>query len=144
MTCVNCSNGIEKVVNKMEGLDTSKVNFTANSGEFVIDNEKLDKTKLIAKIKKLGYGVEEDIEALEKAKKESYNKLKALFFVAASFSFYIFVFMLFPLTMVNNNYIIFALATKPQKLRYECTCCLGYKCCLLLLYRCCTLSRYIS
>jgi len=114
MTCVNCSNGIEKVVNKMEGLDTSKVNFTANSGEFVIDSEKLDKTKLIAKIKKLGYGVEEDIEALEKAKKESYKKLKALFFVAASLSFYIFVFMLFPLTMINNNYIIFALATVVQ------------------------------
>ncbi len=114
MTCVNCSNGIEKVVNKMEGLDTSKVNFTANSGEFVIDSEKLDKTKLIAKIKKLGYGVEEDIEALEKAKKESYKKLKALFFVAASLSFYIFVFMIFPLTMINNNYIIFALATVVQ------------------------------
>ena len=114
MTCVNCSNGIERVVNKMEGLDTSKVNFTSNSGEFAIDTEKLDKAKLIAKIKKLGYGVEEDIEALEKAKKESYDKLKALFFVAASFSVYIFLFMLFPLTMVNNNYIIFALATVVQ------------------------------
>ncbi|HIP44503.1 MAG TPA: heavy metal translocating P-type ATPase [Sulfurospirillum arcachonense] len=114
MTCVNCSNGIERVVNKMEGLDTSKVNFTSNSGEFTIDTEKLNKSKLIAKIKKLGYGVEEDIEALEKAKKESYKKLKALFFVAASFSIYIFIFMFFPMTMVNNNYIIFALASVIQ------------------------------
>ena len=114
MTCVNCSNGIERVVNKMEGLDTSKVNFTSNSGEFTIDTEKLDKSKLIAKIKKLGYGVEEDIEALERAKKESYSKLKALFIVAASLSVYIFIFMLFPLTMVNNNYIIFALASVVQ------------------------------
>ena len=114
MTCVNCSNGIERVVNKMEGLDTSKVNFTSNSGEFTIDTEKLDKSKLIAKIKKLGYGVEEDIEALEKAKKESYKKLKALFFIAASFSVYIFAFMLFPFTIVNNDYIIFALATVVQ------------------------------
>ncbi len=114
MTCVNCSNGIERVVNKMDGLELSKVNFTSNSGEFTIDTEKLDKAKLIAKIKKLGYGVEENIEALEIAKKESYKKLKALFFVAASFSVYIFAFMFFPLTMVNNNYIIFALATVVQ------------------------------
>ena len=114
MTCVNCSNGIERVVNKMDGLELSKVNFTSNSGEFTIDTEKLDKAKLIAKIKKLGYGVEENIEALEIAKKESYKKLKPLFFVAASFSVYIFAFMFFPLTMVNNNYIIFALATVVQ------------------------------
>ncbi|RLA78929.1 MAG: hypothetical protein DRG78_13985 [Epsilonproteobacteria bacterium] len=25
ITCVNCSNGIERVVNKMDGLNTSKV-----------------------------------------------------------------------------------------------------------------------
>ncbi len=114
MTCVNCSNGIQRVVNKMEGLDSSKVNFTSNNGEFTIDTEKLDKSKLIAKIKKLGYGVEENMEALELAKKESYKKLKSLFFVAASFSFYIFIFMLFPLTMINNNYVIFALASVVQ------------------------------
>ena len=114
MTCVNCSNGIERVVNKMEGLDTSKVNFTSSSGEFTIESDKLSKSQLITKIKKLGYGVEENIEALEKTKKESYKKLKALFFVAASFSVYIFIFMLFPLTMVNNNYVIFALASVVQ------------------------------
>jgi len=114
MTCVNCSNGIERVVNKMDGLDASKVNFTSNSGEFTIDTDKLDKTKLIAKIKKLGYGVEEDIKALELAKKESYKKLKALFFVSASFTVYIFVFMFFPVTMVNNSFIILALASVVQ------------------------------
>jgi len=84
MTCVNCSNGIERVVKKLDGLESTKVNFASNSGEFTIDTDKLDKTKLIEKIKKLGYGVEEDIQALENAKKESYKKLKALFFVAAS------------------------------------------------------------
>lgn len=114
MTCVNCSNGIERVVNKLDGLDASKVNFTSNSGEFTIDTDKLDKEKLITKIKKLGYGVEEDIKALEKAKQESYKKLKSLFFVSASFTVYIAVFMFFPLTMVNNNYIILALASVIQ------------------------------
>lgn len=114
MTCVNCSNGIQKVVNKMEGLESSKVNFASNNGEFTIDTEKLDKSKLIAKIKKLGYGVEENIEALEKAKQASYAKLKNLFFVAASFTVYIFIFMFFPISMVNNNYVILALASVVQ------------------------------
>ena len=53
MTCVNCSNGIERVVNKMKGLENSKVSFTSNNGEFTIDTEILDKTALIQKIKKL-------------------------------------------------------------------------------------------
>ena len=114
MTCVNCSNGIEKVVKKLDGLESTKVNFASNSGEFTIDTNKLDKTKLITKIKKLGYGVEENIEALEKAKQENYKKLKALFFVAASFTVYIFIFMFFPLTIVNNNYIILALGSVIQ------------------------------
>ena len=114
MTCVNCSNGIERVVKKLDGLESTKVNFASNSGEFTIDTDKLDKTKLIEKIKKLGYGVEEDIQALENAKKESYKKLKALFFVAASFTVYIFIFMFFPLTMIDNNYVILALGTVIQ------------------------------
>ena len=76
MTCVNCSNGIQRVVNKMEGLDSSKVNFTSNNGEFTIDTEKLDKSKLIAKIKKLGYGVEENMEALETCPKRELQKTK--------------------------------------------------------------------
>jgi len=114
MTCVNCSNGIEKVVKKLDGLENTKVNFASNSGEFTIDTEKLNKEELITKIKKLGYGVEEDIEALELAKEESYKKLKALFFVAASFTVYIFIFMFFPVTMVNNNYVILALGSVIQ------------------------------
>ena len=114
MTCVNCSNGIERVVNKMDGLESSKINFASNSGEFTIDSSKLDKSELIAKIKKLGYGVEEDTNALEKAKKESYKKLKSLFFVSAFFTIFIFIFMFFPVTTINNNYIIFALATIVQ------------------------------
>jgi len=114
MTCVNCSNGIQKVVNKMDGLSTSKVSFASNSGEFIIDSDKLDKSKLIAKIKKLGYGVEEDIKALELVKQQSYSKLKSLFFVAASFTVYIFILMFFPLTIINNEYVIFALASGVQ------------------------------
>ena len=76
MTCVNCSNGIEKAVNKLDGLLSSKVSFASNEGEFEIENKLLDKESLFNKIRKLGYGVEENLEALEKSKLIAYNKLK--------------------------------------------------------------------
>ncbi len=113
MTCVNCSNGIQKVVNKLDGLESSKVSFASNSGEFVIDSDKLDKTKLIKKIKTLGYGVEEDIKALEVAKKKAYYKLRRLFIIALSLSVAIFYFLFFPVPKINL-YVMFALGTIVQ------------------------------
>ena len=113
MTCVNCSNGIQKVVNKLDGLESSKVSFASNSGEFVIDSSKLDKDKLIKKIKTLGYGVEEDIKALEIAKKKAYYKLRRLFIIALILSVSIFYFLFFPVTGINT-YIMFALGSIVQ------------------------------
>ncbi|NOX15615.1 MAG: heavy metal translocating P-type ATPase [Epsilonproteobacteria bacterium] len=113
MTCVNCSNGIQKVVNKLDGLESSKVNFASNSGDFVIDLDKLDKNRLIKKIKTLGYGVEEDIKALEIAKKKAYYKLRRLFVIALTLSVSIFYFLFFPVEN-RNLYIMFALGTIVQ------------------------------
>ncbi len=113
MTCVNCSNGIQKVVNKLDGLESSKVNFASNSGEFVIDSNLLNKDKLIKKIRTLGYGVEEDIKALELAKKKAYQKLRRLFVVSLVLSIAIFFFMFFPVPDINL-YIIFAIGSIVQ------------------------------
>lgn len=113
MTCVNCSNGIQKVVNKLDGMESSKVNFASNSGEFVIDTALLDKQKLINKIEKLGYGVQEDIKALELAKKKAYYKLRRLFFISLGLSVAMFYFLLFPVDKINP-YIMFALGSVVQ------------------------------
>ncbi|QKF76510.1 heavy metal translocating P-type ATPase [Arcobacter defluvii] len=115
MTCVNCSNGIEKVVGKMKGLESSKVSFASNEGEFYINTEFLDKQSLINKIEKLGYGVEENLEALEKSKLKAYNELKRVFILSASIAVIMFYFMFFPLENVQvNQYVMFALATVVQ------------------------------
>lgn len=115
MTCINCSNGIEKVVGKMKGLESSKVSFASNEGEFYINTEFLDKQSLINKIEKLGYGVEENLEALEKSKLKAYNELKRVFILSASIAVIMFYFMFFPLENVQvNQYVIFALATVVQ------------------------------
>ena len=115
MTCVNCSNGIEKAVNKLDGLESSKVSFASNEGEFSIDNKLLNKEVLIAKIKKLGYGVEEDLKALEKAKLIDYNKLRNIFSISIALTIVMFYFAFFPIENTQNNqYIMFILATIVQ------------------------------
>ncbi|MGB3751414.1 MAG: heavy metal translocating P-type ATPase [Arcobacteraceae bacterium] len=115
MTCVNCSNGIEKVINKLDGLESSKVSFASNEGEFTIDNKLLNKENIISKIKKLGYGVEEDLEALEKARLMDYNKLKNIFTISISITIIMFYFAFFPIENIKNNqYIMFSLATIVQ------------------------------
>ena len=113
MTCVNCSNGIERIVNKMSGLKNSKVNFASNEGEFIIDSNRLDKTALIKKIKKLGYGVEEDLMALEIVKKEAYEKLNRLFILSATLTTLLLYFAFFPLEN-NNTYVMFFIASIVQ------------------------------
>ncbi|WP_331775594.1 heavy metal translocating P-type ATPase [Sulfurospirillum sp. 1612] len=113
MTCVNCSNGIERVVNRLDGLEASKVSFTENRGEFTINSEKLDKNTIIQKIRKLGYGVEEDLKALEKAKRLAYNQLKRSFIIAAILTLLMFYFALFPLKEINL-YLMFAIGTIVQ------------------------------
>ena len=115
MTCVNCSNGIEKAVNKLDGLLSSKVSFASNEGEFEIENKLLDKEVLFNKIRKLGYGVEEDLKALEKSKLIAYNKLKYNFLISISLTIIMLYFVLFPLQdLVNNQYVMFSLATVIQ------------------------------
>lgn len=115
MTCVNCSNGIERVVNKLKGLESSKVSFASNEGEFYIDSDLLDKQTLINKIQKLGYGVEENLKALEESKLKAYNELKRVFLISCIVAVIMFYFVLFPLeTGKTNQYIMFALATIVQ------------------------------
>ena len=115
MTCVNCSNGIEKAVNKLDGLESSKVSFASNEGAFFIDNKLLNKETLISKIKKLGYGFEEDLKALEKAKLIDYNKLRNVFSISMALTIVMFYFAFFPIeNSQNNQYIMFILATIVQ------------------------------
>lgn len=114
MTCVNCSNGIEKVTRKLKGLEKSQVSFASSSGEFVINKDILSKYKLISKIKSLGYEVVENLKALEDTKEKAYSKLKNRFFIALFFTSCMFYFVFFPLNNNNNEYIMFILASVVQ------------------------------
>ncbi len=97
MTCVNCSNAIEKVTAKMDGVEEAKVSFASSKAEFIIDPTKVKLEDIKQKIKKLGYSVVEDLKALEVQKKKDLKKLKFLFTVAASCSIAILYLIFFPL-----------------------------------------------
>lgn len=79
MTCVNCSNAVEKVTRKMKGVEEATVSFASSKGEFIVDVDVVSKEDLVAKIKKLGYGVAHDIAQLEAKKADELKKLKRTF-----------------------------------------------------------------
>lgn len=112
MTCVNCSNGIEKFLNKQKGVLGTQVSFASSEGEFKIDSNLYSKEKLISQIEKLGYKVEEDTKALEEEQIKSFFKLKRLFISSISITITIFV-LAFSNIFDNplNTYLIFILAT---------------------------------
>ena len=115
MTCVNCSNGIEKFLNKKEGVLKTKVSFSTNEGEFEIDTKLYSKDKLSLDIEKLGYKVEEDFDALEKEQLISFKKLRKIFMISISITIAIFILAFSSLLDENiNKYIIFALASIVQ------------------------------
>jgi Cu+-exporting ATPase len=71
MTCAACSARIERVVAKMEGVESVAVNLATERGVVTFDVEKLTLTDIIAKIEKTGYGA-----AVPKAKQADEDKLR--------------------------------------------------------------------
>lgn len=115
MTCVNCSNGIEKFLNRQKGVLKANVSFASNEGEFEIDKNLCTKDKLIENIEKLGFKVEEDIEALEAEQQRSFYELKKYFITSMSITVFIFILAFSNLLDTSiKGYFIFLLASVVQ------------------------------
>lgn len=115
MTCVNCSNGIERFLKNQKGVISSKVSFASNEGSFEIDTELYSKEKLITNIEKLGYKVEDSLVELEKEQLKEFSKLKKIFKIALTFTIAIFIIMFFKVFEESiRDYVILILATVVQ------------------------------
>jgi len=115
MTCVNCSNGIEKFLSRQKGILETHVSFASSEGEFQIDSKLYSKEKLISQIEKLGYKVEEDTKALEAEQMKSFKKLKNLFITSISITIAIFILAFSNIFETPlNTYLIFILASIVQ------------------------------
>lgn len=112
MTCVNCSNGIEKFLNKQKGVIKANVSFASNEGEFEIDEKLYTKNKLIQDIEKLGYKVEENIKALEEQQQRDFSQLKKYFLTSISITVLIFTLAFSNILDASiTGYFIFLLAS---------------------------------
>jgi Cu+-exporting ATPase len=114
MTCVNCSNAVEKVTKKLPGVLDSKVSFASAEGEFEYDDTLVEPEKIIAKIKKLGYGASKDVLEFEKQKLAHFNSLKRRLLVAAILAAVVMLLHKFTPFGNLNNWIIFILASIVQ------------------------------
>ncbi len=56
MSCSACSSRIEKVVNKMQGVEQMSVNLLKNNAHVTFDESVVDEKEIIARIEKLGFG----------------------------------------------------------------------------------------
>ncbi|MCX7569109.1 heavy metal translocating P-type ATPase [Tumebacillus sp. DT12] len=62
MTCAACSNRIEKVLNKMDGVVEANVNLTMERATVNFEADKVGMDDLIERVHKLGYGATEYVE----------------------------------------------------------------------------------
>ena len=80
MTCSACSNGLEKYLNKQDGIKNASVNLVMANASIEYDESKLNQTKIEEFVKKAGFkslGEFKKINTNTKSKKE---KVKFIIF----------------------------------------------------------------
>ena len=75
MSCVNCSNAVEKIARKIQGVQNASVSYVNSSGVFLVDDLSL-KGELEKKIKALGYEILQDNENIAEFKQKELLKLR--------------------------------------------------------------------
>lgn len=126
MTCASCSARIEKVLSKVEGVDSITVNLALERATVEYNEAIITEQDIIDRIKKVGYEAnirkEEKQNNEIKGKDQTVKREKRLFVIALIFSIPLFVTMVdhfFPDTMLlphwlMNGYVQWALATPVQ------------------------------
>ena len=109
MSCVNCSNAIEKVSKKIDGVLEANVNFANASGEFVLKDASVREI-LEQKIKKLGYFVATDIDEFEAKRKAHIRNIRNKFIFAFIASIVIMALEMFAPHSMLVNLAMLALA----------------------------------
>jgi cation transport ATPase len=70
MSCVNCANGINTFLTKIDGIYSADVSFTSEVANVEYNKKKISKNEIIGYIKKLGYDVAEDENSVELKRKK--------------------------------------------------------------------------
>lgn len=90
MTCSACSARIEKVLSKMEGIQSANINLALETGKVRYDPAVMKAADIITKIKAMGYGAELKSEipnGTEDHRQKEIRHKTRLFFISAALSF---------------------------------------------------------
>ena len=99
MTCSACSSGIERAVNKLDGVNGAEVSLMGKCMRLDYDENKLSEEEVLNCVASLGYGIYEEGEA--PAEKQS-NDDKKLFI-----RFIVSVCILAPLMYVSMGHMVY-------------------------------------
>ena len=75
MTCSACSNGLEKYLNKQDGIETAVVNLVMANATIKYDEKKLDTNKIEEFVKKAGFKSLGEFKQIDLNKKKTNNKI---------------------------------------------------------------------
>lgn len=67
MSCSACSSRIEKVVSRLQGVDSISVNLLTNNAHIAFDEAVIDEATIIARIERLGFGASVHAQAAQSA-----------------------------------------------------------------------------
>lgn len=125
MTCANCSARIEKVLNKMEGVQLANVNLAMETGHVSYNPGTVTPEDFVKRIQALGYDavLEQEREEATDHKQQEIKKKTRLFWMSAALSFpllwtmfshFSFTSWMYVPEILMNPYVQWALATPVQ------------------------------
>ncbi|EPB6821748.1 copper-translocating P-type ATPase CopA [Campylobacter jejuni] len=102
MTCVNCSNAIEKACKKIDGVKDASVSYVNSSGVFLLEDQEKHKD-IITKIKNLGFEILEDEQSLNAYKAKKHLELRKNLLLSIVLSVIIMYFEMFVRSSFSQN-----------------------------------------
>ena len=87
MTCSACSNGLEKYLNKQDGIKEASVNLVMANASIIYDEKKLNIENLNEFVKKAGFKSLGEFKEIKTEKKNKREKIKFIIFTILAIIF---------------------------------------------------------
>ena len=113
MSCANCAQAIEKQLNKLNGVQRARVNFSIEKAYVSFDSKLVDETILLKQIQQAGYDTLKPESNKKTINDQKHANRRFIFATCCSIPL---VFIMYgqPFDHAINNYLMFALATLVQ------------------------------
>ncbi|MCX6777248.1 MAG: heavy metal translocating P-type ATPase, partial [Candidatus Micrarchaeota archaeon] len=117
MHCTNCALNIEKGLMDTEGIRAINVNFTTEKAVVEFDEKKLSESKLLERIRELGYSgefVEAGFDREKEIREGEERHLRRLLLISIVFALPAFIIGMFLMDFPSRGYVLLFLATPVQ------------------------------